>query len=98
MPRTRGAITQARPSRPRNGPSGPIFVQGLTPGGRKPIFRAPCAMVAPEDREAVGHPRGGSCRVRTGAALAGHGRRTLPDEVRTHMAETYRIVVAKPGL
>src|SRR5215207_2363471 len=28
-----GAITQARPSRPRYGPSVPIFVVGLRPGG-----------------------------------------------------------------
>src|SRR5205823_7001511 len=34
-PTTSGAMTHARPRRPRNGPSGPTLVHGLTPGGRK---------------------------------------------------------------
>src|ERR1044072_5160657 len=33
-----GAITHARPSRPRYGPSVPTFVVGLRPGGRIVIF------------------------------------------------------------
>jgi hypothetical protein len=38
-PRTRGAMIQAIPSRPRTGPSDPILVQGFTPGGRNRIRR-----------------------------------------------------------
>ncbi len=34
MPATTGAITQAKPSRPRYGPNVPTFVVGLRPGGR----------------------------------------------------------------
>src|SRR5262245_33093186 len=33
-PATIGAMTQARPSRPRYGPSVPTFVVGFSPGGR----------------------------------------------------------------
>ena len=77
-------MTHASPRRPRNGPIGPTLVHGLTPGGRKRTRRDMWHGEYRKGSSIVGPPRRDTAR-----------RFHLP---LTHMAETHRIVVAKPGL
>src|SRR5262245_26937168 len=81
-PTTIGAITHARPRRPRYGPSVPTFVVGFRPGGRIVIL---LRAIGPSVRTDVRSLDTGSRSWGDGASRARGGNRALdPSVTRGH--------------